>query len=126
MSTCEVLTLEVPMTINIKDVLITCRNFMKTNNKCKEKYGKLSPKHSINNDLYLALYRQFIQYFNEPNRVIYIFDSAKIASGIKLYKSEDNPATIARAKITEQFNDVMLSTPCNPSNHILMIVSMSI
>lgn len=121
--TCDVLTIEVPAIVGIKDILISWRNFMKTNNKCKEKYGQLSPKQSVNNNMYLACYRQFVQYFNEPNRVLYVFDSAKIASGIKMTKIDD-ANIITRAKISEQFSDYILSTPCNPSNHILLIVSM--
>lgn len=124
-TTCEVLTIEVSKSIGIKDIISAWRNFRKSNSDCKKKYGLLdSPRASIDNCLYLALYRQFVNYSNEDARVLYIFDSAKIASGIMMYKFDGDPNRISRAKISEQFSDVMLSTNCNPSNHILMIVSM--
>lgn len=121
----EILTIEVSNSIGIKDILIAWRNFRKTNNECKKKYGQLdSPRMSTSNCLFLALYRQFVQYINDDSRVIYIFDSAKIASGIVMCKTDNDPAYISRAKISSQFSDIILSTQCNPSNHILLIVSM--
>lgn len=122
MQSCDVQSLEVPMNIGIKDVLSAIRNFMKTS--CKEEYLNLSPRVDVDCNLYLSLYRTCTQFFNSSSYVIYVFDSAKITSGIMI--SRDDPYAVTRAKITSQFSNYILETPCNPSNHILLIISSSI
>ena len=120
---CEILTLEVPAAISISDIVTAWRNFRKSNVECKKKYGSIdSPKVPIDSRLTLALYRLFVNYSNDVSNKLYIFDSAKIASGIIMYKSDTDLCCIARAKISEQFSEILLSTVCNPSNHILLIV----
>jgi hypothetical protein len=122
MQSCDVQSLEVPANIGIKDVLSAIRNFMKIS--CKEEYLNLSPRVDVDCNLYLSLYRTCTQFFNSSSYVIYVFDSAKITSGIMI--NRDDPYAVTRAKITSQFSNYILETPCNPSNHILLIVSGSI